>query len=149
MVCEMLPPEEPEPQDQDFVETLSRDECLSADDSVMELVKVPEWGGSVYVRSIGSRERDKFENECIEGKGKSREFTINNVRARLCVLAVCNNAGERLFKNIDAGRIGDKSAAAVDRIFDVAQRLGGFTDADVEELAGNLDDPLGEPSPTD
>ena len=33
--------------------------------------------------------------------------------------------------------LGDKSAAALDRCFAVAQRLNGFSSDDVEDLAGN------------
>ena len=150
MTCTMRPPEQEQTEtEQETIVVLSRDSILEADDSVMELVDVPEWGGSVYVRGIGARERDKYENECLEGRGKNREFAIKNVRARLCVLAVCNEAGERLFKDTDANRLGQKSAAAVDRVFDVAQRLGGFTDADVEELAKNLDETPGDSTPMD
>jgi hypothetical protein len=33
--------------------------------------------------------------------------------------------------------LGEKSAAALQRVFEVGQRLSGLSDGDVEELAGN------------
>jgi hypothetical protein len=45
--------------------------------------------------------------------------------------------GERLFQEEDTFPLGGKSAAALDRIFTVAQRLNGLRDEDVQELAKN------------
>jgi hypothetical protein len=57
--------------------------------------------------------------------------------------------GERLFQEEDTFPLGGKSAAALDRIFTVAQRLNGLRDEDVEELAKNSSGDQSEDSPTD
>lgn len=116
---------------------LSKADILSADDLPAETVKVPEWGGAVRVRSLTGAERDAFEASMFEGTGKKARMNSANLRARLVALCVVDEAGERLFADEDVEALGAKSAAALDRVFSAAQRLNGFTSADVEELEGN------------
>ena len=114
---------------------LNRDTILKADDLPRELVEVPEWGdGGVWVRTLKGCERDSFEQSLV---GKKQKMSLENVRARFAVLTICDESGTRLFTDADAKALGDKSAAALDRVFAVAQRLNGFSSDDVEELAGN------------
>ena len=42
---------------------LSRDEILGKRRGKVEEIKVPEWGGTVFVREITASERDAFEAE--------------------------------------------------------------------------------------
>jgi hypothetical protein len=116
---------------------LGRDLILQAKDLPMERVDVPEWGGFVYVRTLTGMERDRFEADSLAGKGKDRHVSLRNIRARLVVLATCNERGERIFVDADVDAIGRKSSAALDRIFSVAQRLSRVSDDDVEDLAKN------------
>ena len=110
---------------------LNRDSILSSDDLPKELVQVPEWVGDVYVRTLTGTERDAFEQSMVTKKDKPN---LDNVRARFAVLTICDEAGVRLFTDADAKKLGEKSAAALDRVFAVAQRLNGFSSSDVEEL---------------
>ena len=116
---------------------LSRDAILSASDLRPEAVEVPEWGGSVYVRMLTGAERDAFEQSIVQGKGKTRKTVMENIRARLCVLCLCDQAGLRIFGDDDIDALGEKSAAALDRCFAVAQRVNGLSGDDVDDLAGN------------
>jgi len=52
-------------------------------------------------------------------------------------LTICDEEGTRLFAAKDMDELGKKSAAALDRIFTVAQRLNGLSGEDVEDLAKN------------
>lgn len=113
---------------------LNRDAILNADDLPRELVEVPEWGGNVYVRTLRGNERDNFEQSIV---GKKQKTSLDNVRARFAVLTICDESGKRLFSDADAKALGDKSAAALDRVFAVSQRLNGFSQEDQEDLAGN------------
>ncbi len=131
-------PEAPEPVQ------LTRDMIMAAEDLPMERVEVPEWDGFVYVRTITGVERDRYENGCFAGKGKKREWGLRNVRARLAVLSVCDETGAPLFTDNDAAALGEKGAKALDRVFDVAQRLSGLSDEDVEELAKNSETTPGD-----
>jgi hypothetical protein len=118
---------------------LMRDVILQVDDLLFEDVEVPEWGGTVRVRGLTGAERDAFEAEMVERKGKKVHLDMQNFRAKLVVRSVVDEAGKRLFTDTDALLIGRKSAAALQRVFEVAQRLSGLSDTDVEELVGNFE----------
>lgn len=115
--------------------SLTRDQILTADDLQRQEVDVPEWGGSVYVRAMTGLERDRFETSLTNGQDKG--VNLQNIRARLVSLCAIDEEGARLFSDDDAKVLGQKSAKALDRVFDVAQRLNGLRDQDVEELAEN------------
>jgi len=102
-----------------------------------EIVEVPEWGGSVKVKALTGSERDKYESDSLTGRGRNRDINLANIRARLVALTVIDDNGKPLFSSIDIAALGGKSAKALDRIFDVAQRLSGISEEDIEELAKN------------
>ncbi len=128
---------------------LTRDEILQADDLEMEVVKVPEWGGEVLVRGLTGTERDAFEGSIITLKGKQSSMNMQNVRAKLVARSIVDEYLERLFSDADVEALGKKSAAALDRVFSVAQRLSGVSDEDVEELAKNSESVQSEDSTSD
>lgn len=114
---------------------LTREQILGADDRKTEDVPVPEWGGTVRVRALSGTERDAYEAGIVEVRGDgSRKFTLANARARLASLSVCGEDGERLFTDADIKELGEKSAAALERVFDVALRLSGLAEDDVKEM---------------
>lgn len=113
---------------------LTRDSILRADDLPREEVAVPEWGGAVWVRTLTAAERDAFEASVNPGKGRKN---LANFRARLAVLCVVDEKGERLFQDEDAAALGRRSAAALDRITDAALRLSGLSEAGQKEAEGN------------
>lgn len=116
---------------------LTRDAILQAQDLPTEDVEVPEWGGTVRVRALTGAERDAFEQSVVEMRGKSTRMNLKNIRAKLVALTVVDEDGKRVFSDEDAELLGRKSAAALNRVFEVAQRLSGLRPEDVEELAGN------------
>jgi hypothetical protein len=116
---------------------LSRDDILGADDLQRELVAVPEWGGDLYVRCLTGAERDRFEADMMRDEEEDQRQRFYNLRARLVVLAVCDEHNMPLFMLADAERLGAKSAKVLDRLFDVARRLSGMSQEDVEALTKN------------
>lgn len=119
---------------------LTRDQILQASDLKIETVDVPEWGGKVGVRSITAIERSQLESLIVEvdGRGRTKKLRMEELRARLLCLAVVDEKGNRLFMHeTDVAKVGAKSAQAVERVFDVARRLAGMSEDDVEALAKN------------
>lgn len=118
---------------------LTRDEILQTPDRKIEAVVVPEWGGgTVHVKSLTGRERDELEASIYVAQGgtnNDRRRNLRNFRARLVAMAAVDPNGVRLFSDDDVAILGERNAAAIDRLFTVAQRLGGFTTADVDELS--------------
>ncbi len=124
------------------VKLLTRQDILAASDVVTEQVAVPEWGGSVMVRSLSGRERDDYDRSLINLQGGDKARNLRNMRAKLVVLSCYDSDGNRLFAEGDLDALGKKSSAALSRVFRVAQRLSGITDDDVDELKAELkDDP--------
>jgi hypothetical protein len=117
---------------------LNRDDILKAQDLKTEIVPVPEWGGDVIVRGMTGAERDKFEASIVQTKGKDRTLNMTNIRAKLAGLTVCDEQGKRLFTEADIVQLAGKSAAVLQRIFMVAQKLSGIGEQDVKELAEGL-----------
>ena len=113
---------------------LSKEQILQADDLRRETVEVPEWGGEVLLRELRGRERDAFEEGSMDSK---RNVTMTNMRARLVAASAIDEQGERLFSNKEAAALGDKSATALNRLFEVCCRLSGITSDDVDKLEKN------------
>lgn len=120
---------------------LTRDQILSAADSQTETVNVPQWGGEVRVRSLTAAERDEWEEAQLRRQSKrgveSVSVRMANSRARLVAFACVDESGGRLFSDNDVERLGQKSAAALMRVYDVAARLSGITESDIEDLSKN------------
>lgn len=117
---------------------LSRDQILGAKDLITEDVDVPEWGGMVRVKGLSGAERDRFEASIIGENTKNKRRNLANLRARMVSLTVVDAEGKTLFRPNDVEALGAKSAAALDRVFDVAMRLAGMRDEDVDELTENF-----------
>lgn len=121
---------------------LTRDTLLAATEVPTEHVPVPELGADTYVlvRGMTGAERDEFEASCIQGRGRRREFNMQNVRAKLVAFCCMDPSGARMFSPDDVTALSAIRADILDRIFGVAQRLSGIGEEDLEEL--------GKPSPS-
>lgn len=117
---------------------LGREDILGAKDLHLERVHCPEWGGDVYVRTMGGDERDAYELGELASRDAAKTPTDRKgLRARLCALTMCDAEGRRLFSPEDVEALGSKSARALDRVFDAAKRTNGIGEADIEALEGN------------
>lgn len=116
---------------------LTKAQILGVADLEHEDVDVPEWGGTVRVQMLTGAERDAFEQEIVTRQGKKVQMNLANVRARLVALCLVDEEGQRVFGESDVKALGRKSALALNRVFEVAQRINGLTEQDMEELAGN------------
>lgn len=106
---------------------LTKDQILEANDLKNEAVNVPQWGGTVFVRTMNGVDRDAFENSMITVlPDGTRKTDMTNIRAKLIALTAVDERGARLFEVSDVDRIGLKSAAAIELVFAVAQRINGL-----------------------
>lgn len=106
---------------------LTKDQILESSDLKNEAVDVPEWGGTVYVRTMTGADRDQFEASMVSiGVDGTRKADMTNLRAKLIALTIVDEAGNRLFDSSDVDRLGLKSASAIERVFAVAQGLNGL-----------------------
>ena len=128
------------------VRMLSAEEILAADDLAEEVVDVPEWGGSVLVRELTGTVRDWYQKSLIEfgmlkpGEEIEMKVRLENASVRLCALSIWDKAaGKPMFGLEKVVQLGEKSGKALDRVYQVAQRLSALSDEDMKELVGNSD----------
>jgi hypothetical protein len=112
---------------------LTRQEIIDCNDIKTEVVKVPEWGGEVTVKGLTLAEKDVWTDSIIED-GKA---SMTGATAKLCALCMRDESGKLLFTDDDIPALQAKSAAALDRVFQVAQRLSGIGQEDIEETVKN------------
>lgn len=115
---------------------LSRDDILGVQDLKTEEIKVPEWGGTVLVRSLTGAERDAYEQAVLDSRDEEGD-KVRNIRARLVAASIVNEDGEQEFSLDDVDALGAKNARALERVFNVAMKLSGISEDDVEDLEGN------------
>lgn len=120
---------------------LSAAAILGANDLASEAVEVPEWGGKVMVRGMTGAERDAYESAMLSVSGTNvglDKAGMLGARARICATCIIDPvSGKRLFTDAQVKDLGQKSGAALDRVFGVAQRLSGISKQDLEELRKN------------
>ena len=103
------------------------------------------------MRNPSAVERNAFERESARrNRGqKNRDDSLRDLKERLVLRFTCYKDRSPFFDCSSPHVIHDtivmlrgKGAAPVNRIGDVALRLGGWTDEDVEDLVGNSESAL-------
>jgi len=123
---------------------LSGADILNADDLRDDVVDVPEWGGRVRIRAMTGGERQEFDESLMRVSQKAGEdgatidFHAHRLRLKLCSMVMIDADGHRLFpKPDDVARLAQKSAAALQRVYERAAELSGLSREAVEEAAKN------------
>ena len=87
----------------------------------------------VMVYGLNLAEKDDWTDSIIvDGKANMVGAT-----ARLCALSIRDESGKPLFTKTDITALSKKSASALDRIFQVAQKLSGIGQDEIEETVKN------------
>lgn len=116
-------------------EFLTADQILATEPRIFKVVDVPEWGGKVRVRSLTGKERDEFEAGLSETRGSKTKSNFKNFRAKMVAICAVDAEGELLFPHrYQVDKLGEKSVAALQRVFNVCQALNGMSDEDVDSL---------------
>lgn len=115
---------------------LGKEDILKAVDRPTETVSVPEWGGEVLVRGCDGGGRDEyFASMTILRRDGRQGVDATNATAKLVARCIIDPAtDEPMFTQQDVDALGRKSGAALNRVFDVAQRLSGLSDEDMADL---------------
>lgn len=119
------------------MDLLTKEQIIASEDLNHEDVEVPEWGGSVRVTAMSGSARDAFEDTLVKRVGDKVEQDLGNYRAKVCAACMVDESGTRMFSAKEVRALGDKSAIALERVFDVADRLNGLTRGSVETAAKN------------
>jgi len=122
---------------------LKREDLLKRDKFKIEKVDLGN-GDYVYVRQMSGRERDRFEQSLIKIKvnpdgSTSYERDLEDFRAKLAVNTICDENGNNLLRPEDYKMLSQNmTAAKLEKIVEVAQRLNAITIQDEERLVKNL-----------
>lgn len=123
---------------------LNKQAILSINDCSRKEVFVPEWHGSVFLKSFNGHEREQFET-CMIARRKKDSFNLVDLRAELLTLTLCDENGELLFSKEDVSALSKKSGAVLDRLFEEAGAMNGLSIAGAEEIRKNSEsEPTGE-----
>ena len=118
-------------------QTATRDQILAADDLNTEEVFVDEWNLTVRVRELTGSERGSFQAAVAKadssGQSSNVEIDLRNLQVRLCAMTIVDENGNRLFADNELKVLGNKSARALQRVFDVAARLSAISETSVED----------------
>ena len=128
---------------------LTKQQIIEADDLETVEVEVPQWGGSVLVRALTGKQRGQFTSMLVEQRAGGRTLRLQDVQVLLCGLSIVDEHGKRMFSDAEMSVLGGKSAAALQRVFEVAQRISGLSEEDVNELSGNSSETPSGDSPSD
>lgn len=143
---------------------LTKDQILSKDDLKKEELYIPEWGASVLISELSADARDEFEQFMVEQRDKlqpkqgqrpkmpgkkqdklqAKKKEYAHIRAALAAYTLVDEKGDRLFSTQDIMELGKKSGMALDRIFDVANKLNKIYGQEREDLEKNLEAPQGD-----
>jgi hypothetical protein len=98
-----------------------RDQILSANDTGLHPVVVPEWGNvTVYVPVIALADNDE-----VKLAAAAADKTI-----AAAIFAMRDADGNKLFTDADADALRRKSLAAVNRVIGEFNKVNGFNDED-------------------
>lgn len=119
---------------------LGKSDILEAQDIKIELMDVPEWNGSIYVKTLTGAERDKLEASIMSfgNDGRPRGMKLDNMRAMVAVLGICDEKGDAIFTMKDITALSAKSSSALDRVVAKIQSLAAMSQLDIENLIGDL-----------
>jgi hypothetical protein len=91
------------------------------------LVSIPEWEESVFIRQMNSRERDRYEGESLEAKGKFWD----NLRARLLVVTLSDSEGNRLYQDDELEAVASIPGPVADLLWSAAMSWNKMFKEDV------------------
>ena len=120
-----------------------RETILQAQDYEKEEVKVPEWGTTIYVRSMTARHADdiqiwfaRFSREPELGQGRINDpEKLRDLKVTLVSYCLSDEYGNLLFDD-DEGReiLRNKSSIVIDRLYDLGSMINKLgEEAELEE----------------
>lgn len=124
---------------------LGKAQILAADDLPAEDVEIPEWGGTVRVRGLTGTERDRLEFQIAAARKEGKD---TDIRAGVAGRCMVDDKGGRMFADSELVKLGAKSGAVLDRLFDKVRELSGMTDEKLKKAAQDFESAPSGDSPS-
>lgn len=114
-----------------------RDQIMNADDLQSEEFPVPEWGVTVWIRSLPSGEFEGYLASMMDKDNKADRKKLAQSKAGLLVRCLYDANGDKIFNNGDIDVLAAKNAKVVARIYTKAAELNGASPEAVEDAEKN------------
>ncbi len=122
---------------------LTKEDLLKGD--VLKIEKVELSKGHVFVREMTGYEKDIWEQSMLKVKPSGNkntpveyETTLENFRAKLAVVTICDELGNLIFEPKDVIQLNKVlSAVNLDKVVLVASKLNAITEDDKTEMLKN------------
>lgn len=151
---------------------LTRDEIFACDDLPSKTILVKGWGNKeIRIRALSAKAAEEVQHELREKlqrakatvdaapDGDARKAAVKEVvgdlfssvdyMARICVRAIVDEQGNRIFTDADADRLKEKSPIVLNYIFNQINALHEPAQDEVEKQAKNLPETSNDDSPSD
>jgi hypothetical protein len=97
------------------------------------VLHVPEWGDDVLLRRPTANDRDAWELYCQEHATRPKSVW----RAKLAAMLLCDADNRLLFTQAQVEKLGEKSAAALNRIWEKGLEMMRITKEEIYEIEKN------------
>jgi len=115
---------------------LSKAAIFAAVDNDTHEVPVPEWGGSILLRSMTGTQRNNYEFWAMQ-QSKAKAPDYRGIRERLIIYCAVDESGESLFTESDLEELAAKNSEVIDRLHDKCREICGMDDDAVEDAVKN------------
>lgn len=122
---------------QTFPVATDAQQILEADDLRNDLVVVPEWKRSIWIRNLWGYERDALEQAATSGQVPN----VSGALARIVAWGAMSGPGHdarQLFSQSQVEALNRKNAGPIMRLANAIKRLSAITDADLEAMLATL-----------
>ena len=99
---------------------LTAADILQAEDFVFEDISIPEWGGTVRIRSLSGAQRATLKKAVDAGSETADEM--------ICVMSIVDEDGNRIFNSSQIEALRKKNTKAITRIAKRALVISGMID---------------------
>lgn len=116
---------------------LSKLSILSATKLPTRDIEVPEWGGTVRIRTLSGAELEDYQNDIMESRKGKKRIDLRGSTAKLLVRVIVGESGEPEFSEGDIASLSALSARALQRVQDAALEMNGLKESDLDEMVKN------------
>jgi hypothetical protein len=115
---------------------LSKDAIFAAKDTDVHEVEVPEWGGTILLRSMTGEQRNNYEYWAHQ-QSQAESPDYRGIRERLIICCAVDDDGSPLFGDEDLAALASKNSEVIDRLHDKCQEICGMDSNALEDAAKN------------
>lgn len=110
-----------------------RDKIFNTQDIQEELVPVKAWDVTILVKGLSGTERAKIMNQSIKVQGKTASMDFEKLYPELIIMTSYDpDTKQRIFEPTDRELLNSKSGAVLEQLAQVAIKLSGLRNEDME-----------------